>query len=203
MTGRNGTVRNDPATRLQTRPPRCARFRLRLGAGGGGHRVQCGSPAGVASATRCDPRPPGAARSRALPDDLEDALRIGAVGHGQGFPPLRNTTRAQQTAIQLESFQDQRSQAGRLGRVIRTGRVRQLAACFCDGMLSATCRYAACGASVPTPMATSMGSGQAIHARVARRSRRLLSTARSVSLPLRRLGSQKVEAGPAPSPTGS
>ena len=165
---------------------------------GGGHRVQCGSPAGVASATRCDPRPPGAARSRALPDALEDALRIGAVGHGQGFPPLRNTTCAQH-----ESFQDQRSQAGRLGRVIRTGRVRQLAAFFCDGMLSATCRYAACGASVPTPMATSMGSGQAIHARVARRSRRLLSTARSVSLPLRRLGSQKVEAGPAPSPTGS
>ena len=72
---------------------------------------------------------------RLRPDDLEDALRIGAVGHGQGFPPLRNTTRAQQTAIQLESFQDQRSQAGRLGRVIRTGRVRQLAACFCDGML--------------------------------------------------------------------
>lgn len=77
---------------------------------------------------------------RLRPDDLEDALRIGAVGHGQGFPPLRNTTRAQQTAIQRESFQDQRSQAGRLGRVIRTGRVRQLAACFCDGMLSATCR---------------------------------------------------------------
>lgn len=179
MTGRNGTARNDPATRLQTRPPRCARHRLRLG-----------------GAIACNVDRRRAWRLR--PDDLEDALRIGVVGHGQGFPPLRNTTRAQQTAIQLESFQDQRSQAGRLGRVIRTGRVRQLAACFCDGMLSATCRYAACGASWPTPMASSMGSGQAIHARVARSSRRLLSTARSGSLPLRRLGSQKVATGPTP-----